>query len=275
MRNIRIIFFIGIICWGCQDVIEVDLEEGEKQLVVEANIDWKVNTKGEKQSVILSTTMPYFQKGDAPKVSGAIVSVTDEKGKVFSFTENSKEKGVYQTNVFSPTLSEEYTLHIEYKGQHYIAKDRMHSIPSELQIHQINEGGIFGKEIEIRGYFKDDSQKKNNFYLVRIDSKRYKKPTYISLDGNLFTQNNLFFIYSSKEIKLRDTLQIRVYSISASYYDYINQLLSLAQGGTGKGPFSTPPSGIRGNVINEKDPNKNLLGAFRASQYLEKEYILK
>lgn len=255
---------------SCEKIVSVDLETAEPQLVIDAAIDWEKNTSGNIQTVVITTTNAFFSQGEQPKVSGATVSVSDSQGNAFSFKE--QLAGLYTCDTFSPTLNETYTLDVQYDGQHYTASDVLYEMPGEVIFVQNNKGGIFGNEIEIRGYFNDKKELVDNYYLVKIKSPRRETLSYISIDGKYYSDNQMFFIYSSDEIQPKDTLDFSVYRISRTYSNYIDLILNST--GSASGPFAVPPANIIGNMVNETNGNNNPLGAFRAAQYVKIQYIV-
>jgi hypothetical protein len=98
LKKSILLFLTTFFTWGCQEVIQVDLEEGKKRLVVEGRIEKIKGQNNGYQSITLSTTSDYFSNSQTPRVSGATVSVTDGSGNIFPFQESSSTKGLYETN---------------------------------------------------------------------------------------------------------------------------------------------------------------------------------
>lgn len=270
-KTISCLFFmVGFT--ACQKVVEVDLPTASPKLVIDAAIDWQYGTIGNQQTITLSTTYPYFSKDSiAPQVSGAKVTVTDSLGQVFDF--EPATLGDYRCNTFSPMIGMTYRLQVDYEGKTYVAQDKLFPMPPHVEFQQNNKGGILGNAIEIRGFFKDDDQLKDNYYLVKIQSSHRKFPSYIDLDGKFFSKNAMFFIYADEKLKPQDTLNFEIYRISEDYFGYINRVLEVIT--SGSSPFSTPPSSVTGNIVNHQNNKDNPLGAFRATQFIAKQYVVK
>jgi len=81
MAALLFLLAIGI---GCEDVIEVDLEGGDEQLVVDA---WITN-QSQPQEIRLRRTSPYFEASPSPAESGATVIVSESNGNQYIFTED-------------------------------------------------------------------------------------------------------------------------------------------------------------------------------------------
>ena len=62
MKNI--LYYILLLCLltSCEEVIEVDLEESEPRLVVEASIIWFKGTEGTDQVIKLTETTPFYEE---------------------------------------------------------------------------------------------------------------------------------------------------------------------------------------------------------------------
>ena len=82
IKNLILLITILALTWSCQEVIQVDLDEGQKRLVVEGRIEKIKNKNSGYQSLTLSQTSDYFSNSQTPRVSGASVSVSDEDGNV-------------------------------------------------------------------------------------------------------------------------------------------------------------------------------------------------
>ena len=66
---------------SCEDVIDLDTANGPSQLVVDG---WLTNQPGQ-QTITLSWSAAYFDNSPPKPVTGAEVTVTDDKGKVYKF----------------------------------------------------------------------------------------------------------------------------------------------------------------------------------------------
>lgn len=74
-------FSIVFLATACEDVIDVELEEGDNQLVVDA---W-INDLDQNQIIKLRRTSPYFDASFSPAETGATVTITESDGTVYNF----------------------------------------------------------------------------------------------------------------------------------------------------------------------------------------------
>ncbi|MEM1320154.1 MAG: DUF4249 domain-containing protein [Bacteroidota bacterium] len=112
---------------SCTDVIDVELQEGEVQLSVDA---W-INDKAETQVVRLRLSRPYFDTQSIDPVTGASVVITDNEGSAFVFTDVNNDGDYTWEPPNGQTFGEignSYTLAIETDGQRYTATSSMNRV---------------------------------------------------------------------------------------------------------------------------------------------------
>ena len=273
MKTKIVLLFLLIISLSCEDVVEVDLDTAEPKLVVEASIDWQKGTDGSLQTIKLSTTTAYFSN-EIPKVSGALVEIKNSTNEVYVFTEQ-PNTGNYVCNYFEPILNETYTLSINYKGQIYTATEKLMPVSEILEIEQINDGGFTGESIELKFYFQDNGLE-NNFYMSKLNlpSKININPEYAAFDDKFLQGNLIFDYYTDEDLATGDSIAYTLYGISQQYYNYMNILLNIAGNNSG-GPFSTAPATVRGNILNQSNPENYPLGYFRLSETDTETYVVE
>jgi hypothetical protein len=272
MKHFKYSLFIlfAFVTLGCEEVVDVDLNTAPPRLVIEASINWLRDTPGNIQAVKLSTTTDYFSE-EIPPVTDALVSVTNSEGTTFTFTQI-EEPGLYICTDFVPVLNENYTLTVVYDGETYTSTERLLATPEVKRVEQRNDGGVLGDEVEVKFFF-DDIQNETNFYFLGIFDPYKVIPEYGVLEDRFFENNEMFGLYFSEELKTGDTLTFTMNGVSQNYFNYLNILL--AQAGNNAGPFSTPTSTVRGNIINQTNFDNFALGYFRLSQTEVNEYIIE
>ena len=92
-----LLFLIPLVLWNCEDVIKLDLPEGEALLVINGQItDQPGHTR-----VLLSETAGYFDEEENPPVEGAIISLLENNVPVDTFLEEAP--GFYRSNYVGAT----------------------------------------------------------------------------------------------------------------------------------------------------------------------------
>lgn len=266
-----LILFTGLFLISCEDVITVDLDTAKPRLVIDASIDWIKDTEGNEQKIVLSTTTGYYSP-EFPTVSGAVITVTNASNTVFNFVET-PGTGQYICSNFIPAIGETYDLKIVLNGETYTASETLTAVPKiEDIVDQNNKGGMAGDEIEITFYYQDDAQK-TNYYLNRIIQPHKAFPELEVEDDEHSNGNLMQESYSHEDFKPGDLVDIKLYGISRSYYNYMYKLILAS--GNGGSPFPTTPSEVRGNIVNQTDSKNYVFGYFRLAEVAEKSYVIK
>ncbi len=265
-----LLLFIAFITFGCEEVVDVNLNTAPPRLVIEASVNWVRNTPGNIQAVKLSTTTDYFSDV-IPPISDAVVTITNSQGTVFNFTEID-QPGLYICSDFVPVLNESYTLMVIHNDEVYTSTERLLATPEVTRVEQRNDGGILGEDVEVKFFFNDIPDE-TNFYFLGIFDPYKVIPEYGILEDRFFQNNEMFGLYFSEDLKTGDTLTFTMNGISQNYFNYLNILL--AQAGNNAGPFSTPTSTVRGNIVNQTSFDNYALGYFRLSQTEVNQYIIE
>lgn len=255
---------------SCEDVVNIDLDSSKPKLVIEASILWKKGTNGNEQKIKLSTTTDYYST-ITPTVSGATVFITDASN-TYTFLEN-PGTGEYVCGNFNPVIGETYNLTVVTNGETYTATETLQAVPAIGSVEQNNEGGFLGDEIEVKFFFQDNGVT-TDFYLVQFNSNFSLLPEYDVIDDEFFQGNQMFGLYTNEDMKPTDILTFTLHGISERYYNYLNVLLGIA-GGNGGSPFSTPPATVRGNFVNQTNPDNFAFGYFSLSEIDTKNYVIQ
>jgi hypothetical protein len=139
------LFFFFFIFSSCEKVIDVDLEAGEEQLIVDGFITCFFDTVAlssgiENQVIKLRKTAPYFNNSSAAPALGAKVIVTGGLQREFKFLDDDNDGNYTYTGPFTLINTDPkklpmglpgnvYTLDISYNGEDYMAQAYMDSVP--------------------------------------------------------------------------------------------------------------------------------------------------
>jgi len=260
----------SLIFTGCEEVVDIDLDTAAPRLVVDASINWVKGTPGNVQSIKLTTTTGYYET-EVPAVSNATVFITNSTGAIFNFNEV-PGTGTYTCQNFEPQINETYVLTVVNGDQTYTATEKLFAVPEIGDIQQNNEGGFLGDEIEVRFFFQDNGAE-DNWYMVRYDTAILPFPEYDIMDDSFTQGNQMFNFFSDEDLASGQLLDIKLFGTSERYYNYMAILLEISGGGGG--PFATPPSTVRGNLVNQTDEANYALGYFRLSETDVVQYIVE
>jgi hypothetical protein len=269
----KLIVLIIALCFlsSCEDVIDVDLNEAEPRLVIEASINWLKNTPGNEQQIKLSLTAPFFNDA-VPPANGALVQITDSNDMTFNFIEDG-QTGIYRNDNFVPIIDETYTLSIVYEDELYTATETLKSVVPIDFVEQNDNGGFTGEDIELKAFYTDPAGIEN-YYFFEFTSDLVVAPTLEVYEDRFTDGNQIFGFYTEEDLEQGDVVTIRNNGVSREFYNFMFVLLQ--QGSEdGGGPFETQPATVRGNCINQTNPDNFPFGYFRLSEVDEVIYTVQ
>lgn len=271
IKYLALILSISLALSSCTDVIDVDVPNGGARFVVEASINWEKGTVGNNQTIKLSTSTPYFSDNINDPVTGATVEVVNNSNNTsFSFTD--QNNGEYTTSNFVPILNQSYTLNIEYNGQTYSASETLLPVSSINRVEQKTENFLGEDQIQVRVYF-DDPAGEENCYIGEFKSSNEALTTLLAYRDEFTDGKENFILYSDEDLKKGNIVDINFYGVSRRYFNYMNRLIW--QSGSGGGMFQVTPVQLKGNCKNINNPDEEVLGYFKLSQYVHENYTIK
>ncbi|MEM1319661.1 MAG: DUF4249 domain-containing protein [Bacteroidota bacterium] len=258
---------------SCQDVIDLEVPDGDIQLVVDG---WLTNQPGEKE-VRLATTANYFNNTTIPPVQNALVLLYSEQGLLDTLKE--REAGLYTTE-YVGQVGETYRLYIRtVEGEEYESlPEELRAVPEISAVYAtFQEETIFDDE----GYYISiDTQEPvgqgdhyrwkqyvNGEYLNEPDDLLYASDEFV--DGNPI----LGFEVSGDPLVVGDFYRIEQLSISKNAFDFLVELET--QTAFVGSLFDSPPAALKGNIINLDSDGKKALGFFGVSALTAKEILIE
>lgn len=302
-----------VMCHGCIEPYQPDIEESDKILVIEGNI---TDLPG-IQTITISRSASYAHPRFQP-VSGCVVRVEDENGEGITYLE--AEEGIYQSQpdqdflavgkaykllVFTPggetyesdydpllacASIEELSYQVEkvetsnpvfdYYGIRFYADVKGNPGDSRNYLWTFEETWEYLAYYNIQyiwdGYVLEDYTPQLYGYKICYMTDRIEEMqvgSSILLEKNEIHQQPLYFV-SNKTPRLQEQYCLRVFQHSLSHGAFLYWDKMKAQTGDTGGLFETQPSSSRGNIYNVNDPDEKVLGYFFASQVKEKRIMV-
>lgn len=269
----------GVLLTSCSDVIDVDVQEADSRLVIEASLDWEKGTTGNNQSIKLSESTPYFDTTTNTSVTNATVRVVnDVDASEFVFTH--EENGVYSTNSFVPVINNSYTLEVIYEGETYTANETLVSVTDIIDINQSIEDGFDDEELEVNVVF-NDPEDEENYYLFKFQKQGDLFPSLEDGNDEFVNGNEITWWYEKEEDEDTDEIEafqpgdivdISFFGISEAYQNYMSILIEQSDSG---GPFGVTPVPLKGNCINTTTSDNYAFGYFRLTQVVKTSYTFQ
>jgi len=245
-----LLMLIVFIFTGCQKVINVDLNVAAPRLVIEGLVTDNIGP----YTVTISKSGSYFNQPVLPPVSGALVIITDDAGKIDTLKES--QPGIYLTSKLRGIPGRTYTLKVLSENSEYTGTSTMHShvVIDSIKFEKSQLRGIgFGgsrenTNVDINSFFKDPAEK--NFYRVKTYTNDSTRVGNYRLYDDQYT--------NGEEIDLRvgratlgDTDRFELYSLDKQTYEYYRTLSDLLRtnplfGSTPANPNSNLSNGALG-----------------------------
>jgi hypothetical protein len=238
---------------------------------------------GIEQQIKLSTMGNYFAQTQTPRVTDAVVSVTDGKGLVHNYIHSSANPGIYVNTTLSPVLNETYLLRIVWQGETYEAVERMVPVSPINAIYQrfepenqFEDGGIkvfidFADPVSIPNYYFWELLQNGKNAIFNDPGNAFNL---ISSDKFFDGKEVIGYLPSEEKVfKPGDVATVRHIGISKNEFDFLFQLFEQT-GQTGQ-LFDIPAAGVSGNIRNLNNPRKAALGYFGASEIDERTLTIE
>jgi hypothetical protein len=224
--TILLIFVVGFAFSACEKVIEVNLDNSEPAIVIEATI-----TSNKKPfTVLVSKTAPYFGTTTSAQVSGATVSVRIENGDPKYFNESSP--GVYILDKTFAQPNYWYIVDVEYEGITYSARSYLNEF---VPIKDFSFSYLDGLGFVDSGYkiccFIQDPPGIDNYYRMKIlvNGKTVTNDGEINLySDKLFDGKEVGLVQQSSVFQETDTITVELQSIDEATYNYFNTLETIS-----------------------------------------------
>lgn len=258
MKNISyLLILFAIFFASCQEVIEIDLNEAEPVLVIEANIN---DDPMSPTLVQISKSIDYFNPDTPEFVTGAIVIMRDDAGNVDSLTEFFK--GFYISQTMKGVPGRTYNLEVRHENKIYTASSKMASVVNIDSVWSIkppippggpNGGGADSLRL-VACRFQDPAEK--NYYRLIAElpsgglNSFFSSGTYYLLDDKFRNGEETDYTFRGATFAIGDTVNVELRAIDEPIYKYFNILSSLAGFGSGTSSApGNPDSNISGGAL--------------------------
>jgi len=236
-----------IVVLACEKVIDVDLNDSEPEIVIEANLS---NNNGALE-VKITKTGSYFDSAPVEKVTNADVFL--EGGPGYRLKVKEMSEGLYQLDDLPLNIGAIYRLQVFAEGKEYTAVSMLNQEVKidSLGIEYQREERFFDGGYRLLLFFSDPPEKEN-YYRVKI----YR-------NGLLFNSPNDLIIFEDSDldgkgiqVRLRgqlfepgDKAQVELYSIDRHTWEYFSSLRDLINLNPGSPAPANPISGFSNGAL--------------------------
>jgi len=274
---------------ACEDPIDVELNEGDTLIVV----DGFLNDLPEDQIIKISSSQTYFDNSLVTGTSGAIVTVSSDKGGIFDFVDegNGEYRWVSNGQVIG-VPGDNFELAIELNGENLTSNCTMGLAPTIDSLVQDSIDNIFGKGIFVEFFARDNVGIGDTYWIKTFENGVFlNKPEEINIaydagfdsgaeaDGLIFIPpiraltNEAVDSLGDSPWAVGDLARVEIHTLNPEIFGFFettrDQLI------TGRsGIFAEPLANATGNIVN-LDSEKEVLGVFCVSDISSLDYIIQ
>lgn len=292
--SLRYLCLLAIpLLWACDDEINLTTSSADPIL----NIDAWINNKPETQHIYLTLTQDYFENNSLPPVvSGASVTVTDNEGHIYEFTEDSKSvNGAYSWHPAKGetlgVVGKSYTLKVVYKGETYTATSVMNRVPPVDSLTLSYQEGLGMMDDTYRAEFwATDPAGKGDTYWLRAykDGQLLNKASEITTayDAGISSGSGFDGVTFISPIRVGinaddlddddrpvsplangDSMYVEIHSINLVSFNYLAEVVSQADrmGGISELFTSAPLANVSTNIVNSNAKGSAVVGFFNVA----------
>lgn len=238
--GLYIALFLLLLFSGCEKVIDVDLNEADPKVVIEANLSNTPNLA----EVKVTQTSSYFDNSAQKNITGATVSVENEAGKKFMFTESAP--GIYKSSQTFLRFDQSYKLSVIVDNVDYSSRSKINfPVKIDSLTYSYDEGFAFIDEgYYVTMYFLDPPGKRNYYRVKIFKNGNYKNETesLILFDDKFFDGKYIRFLLRQRVYKPGQEAKVELISLEREAYEYLISFRDLTNVNPGSAAPSNPPS---------------------------------
>jgi hypothetical protein len=223
---------------SCEKVIDIELKDADAKLVIEAEL----SNQNEPFEVKVSKTTNFSSTNDFNGVSGAVVILSDDKGRTQTLAETTK--GIYRTNSLVGVENTRYTLKVDYQGASYSANSTMprNVLLKDLTLIKQDGPGPAAGRYAATPIYTDPAELGNQYRFIQYRNGERDAEYLISNDNIRNGQTNVRPLLSRNfEVNLGDQYTLEMRCIDKPTYEYFFSLSQIAGNGPGGGTTPSNP----------------------------------
>ncbi|MEQ9425175.1 MAG: DUF4249 domain-containing protein [Cyclobacteriaceae bacterium] len=269
MKN-QIIYslIVMVIFISCEETILIDTDQTPSKIIIEG----LVTTEMKQHTIKITRTADFYQTGLTPRVSDATISVSDDAGNSYAFSE--EQPGLYLSQEpFSGIIGNTYTMQVNIGPDAFTATEQLlrvttvDSLSYELNFDETEESNIALYSFFL---YTVEPQETRDYYLFKF----YRNGTWLNENGEDITVTDDVAV--GEEIEgieapylyvEGDTARVEMYSLTRDAYIFWFDVANLVF--SDGGVFAPLPANPRTNITG------GALGIFQVSDVQGGEIVIK
>lgn len=266
------VFFIAV---SCTERIDIRVGDAPSRVIIYGYI----TSDTMQHSIRITRSAPFFSTESPQGISNAIVTISDDNGRIIPLHESLFESGLYLTA--SDVYGEEgktYTLNVLLEnGDEYRATAFMHHVVGEIDSIGLEVSPIFPTMVQVLVYASDVGDENNFSFFVAINDSIVNSTIdeFWVVPGEFFNAENMegigvpvFILRQNPEHETRnevlnigDKVTLTINAISPEFTTFISNVQS--EIGGSNPIFGGPPANVPTNIVSSSGAT-SALGFFTA-----------
>ncbi len=293
-RLIIALIFIGVL--GCEETIQVDTENVESSIVIDAFIDNRPDT----QTITITRSRQFYDNSAYERVSADevfIEDLTDPSQPIYVFTESEVISGTFEWTPLTPAdsfgiIGHDYQLTVVVGAAEFTAFSTLRPVPAidSIRFNYEEDDGFFDERFEAEFFATDLPGFGDTYWIKAFKNDVFlNRPEYIATsydggfsasdeDGILFIPPLRTFINPFEDDDLgydiNDTVRVELLSVTEETFLYLNEIFTQTdrQGGISE-LFSVPVTNLN-STFEVVSGDEGVLGIFCTSSVSISELVL-
>lgn len=244
LKYIGLVLALGAFM-SCTKIIDVEVNDSEPKLVIEANYD----ATSERVQVNLSMTKNVFEGGVNPIVTGASVEISDFNGVSTPLIDQGN--GTYLLENYIPIFETNYSISVNVNGEVYQSTTYLPAVVALDSLSQVfTEASLFGEEGYVVFMNFTDPAGTPNFYraMRNVNGEALNSLGDQFIFDDTFSEGNTQTVpFFGSRHQDGDSISVEFRSYSEASYNYYSQLFALV----GDGGQSAAPANPVSNWSND------------------------
>jgi hypothetical protein len=241
IKEVALIIFISFWICSCEQIIKVNLQEGQPNVVIESSV---TNGRG-PFTVRLSKSQAYYNQSAAVGIENAVVQMSDSP-----LTETLVDlgSGYYMTKAIKGLVGDTYHLNVSTGGQSFSASVKL---PPTVRIDTVYFKTALIDKDSLNVFIEfNDPRLVTNYYRVKLFRNGLVAVNDYYLISDAFSDGlRILAPFYYREFAPGDTVIVELDNLELSTWNYFKGLSEIIQGGVNVQAPGNPVSNITGGAL--------------------------
>lgn len=238
------IAILSHVLYSCTKVIDVDLNSTDPKYVIEGVI----TNETKPFSITIKQSVNFSETNNYPKISGAVVTISDNAGQSETLVESSA--GKYTTSSILGIPGRTYQLNVKISDKTFTASSTMPTLVALDSLSLKKSSFGFSSKKVVHYNFNDPLTRGNNYKADLYINRKLEKIVTVFND-RLANGIKISSAFQGQNIdyKSGDTLRVSLANLDNTVFEYFFEISQLSGGPNQAGTPANPTSNISGGAL--------------------------